>query len=144
MAVSPHPPSGCVSESVCLSCQNVRLPCGDFVSLNFIMTDNTDSSLFINTETWINPDESAPTAFIFPPAKTNRSRRDDLRCSPVSLGRFSSFDSLKNKYPISHVLICIYIISGFLQDFSELLSVRMSQYDRVLILDEFDILLTHL
>ena len=70
---------------------------------------------------------------------------NDFNGSQVLLGCFSTFESpsciLKNKLPILCVLIYrpFKLISGIIQEFSDLLSVIMLQYDRVLILGGFNV-----
>ena len=65
--------------------------------------------------------------------------------APILFSSFSTFDSLscilKNKLPISYVLVyrSPKLISGFIQEFSDLLSVIMLQYERFLILGNFNI-----
>lgn len=71
--------------------------------------------------------------------------RNNFSCSPVSLGCFSTFESLgfipKNTLPI----LCILIYrppksnSGLIQEFSDFLSVTILKYDRVLILCDISI-----
>lgn len=69
----------------------------------------------------------------------------NYKCYPVSLNGFSSFESLCFLLNGQHPVLCVLIYrppkanTGFIQEFSELLSFIMASYDRVLILGDFNI-----
>uniref|UniRef100_A0A667WJC6 Reverse transcriptase domain-containing protein n=1 Tax=Myripristis murdjan TaxID=586833 RepID=A0A667WJC6_9TELE len=153
-SISPiHPTS---STLFCLL--NVRsLRNKSFICQDFILSNNID--FFIITESWLCPDEYAPLIetcppdylFFHQPRPSGRGggvaciNKNAFKCSPVSFGCFTSFEILsfiiRNNLPFLCVLIYRppKLISGFIQDFSELLSVIMLKYDRVLILGDFNI-----
>ena len=137
---------------------NVRsLANKSFICQDFISTNKID--FFIVTESWINPDdcspliESSPPDYLFfhQPRLTGRGgglavvHRNDFSCSRLSLGQFTTFESLgfilKNRLPILCVLIYRppKFISGFIQEFSDFLSDIILKHDRVLIVGDFNI-----
>ena len=120
------------------------------------MSNNID--FFMITESWLGPHDMVSLKAATPPdfscldVPRLSSRggglaviyRNDFKCTLVDFGSFSSFEILafliKGKIP----LLCILIyrppkLPGFIDEFSELLSVIMAQYERVLCIGDYNV-----
>ena len=136
---------------------NVRsLVSKSFICRDFIEANNLD--LFFITESWLCPGDLATLNDTCPPnfLSFNHPRlsgragglaviyKENIKGTSVNFGTFSSFEIfsvlLKGKLPILFVLIYRPPkLTGFLDEFAELLSVIMPQYDRLCILGDFNI-----
>ena len=151
--MAPPSPS---DSPVTLGLLNVRSLTEKAISCqNFIMSNNVD--FFMITESWMKPEHPAPLIEALPPdfSYFNQPRltrsgglavifRNNFKCSQLSFGCFSSFESLSflinGKSPI--LIVLIYrppnYCPRFLDEFSELLSLIVPQYDRFLIVGDFN------
>ena len=119
---------------------NISTFCNDFISskkLDFIMLTETWSSL----GDYVALNEACPPGFIHVQKPRTSGRggglaviyRENLKCSPYSLGHFTSFENLTYHFMINgkKSALCVLIYrspkscSGFIQEFSDLLTVIM-------------------
>ncbi len=133
------------------SLSNKSFICQDIISSNKL-------DMFFVTETWLNTDviplvEATPPdySYLNQPRVSGRGGgvaviyRNNITCSPVSLGTFTTFELLGFVLNGKAPMLCIIVYrppsqsKAFLSEFSELLTVVMPRYDRLLILGDFNI-----
>ncbi len=149
-------------QFICTHCRiiilyyEVSLTNKSFICQGIISSNKLD--LFFVTETWLNTDiipliEATPPdyAYLHQPRLFGHGGgvaviyRNILTCSPAPFGTFSTFQFLgfvlNGKLPVLCVVVCKPPNQNktFLNEFSELLSVVMSRYDRLLILGDFHV-----
>ena len=110
-------------------------------------------------ETWLKEDEAAPLVEACPPnykfyQSTREHRKgggvavifsDQFTCNEINLGKFSSFEYLAIKVKTNHSMVFLVIYRppknspNFLPEFSTLLSTVLTNYDRIIILGDFNI-----
>ena len=155
-SVSSSPSVPIVPVILCLL--NVRaLKNKSFICQDLILSKNID--IFMITESWLGPGatasltEASPPGFSFfnIPRLSGRGGglaviyRDNLKCSLVDFGSFSTFEILSfvlnGKCPVLFVIIYRppNQSTGFLEEFSDLLSVIMARYDRITLAGDFNV-----
>ena len=155
--LKPAPPTPSATPPATMCLLNVRaLKEKGFSCQDFIMSTNVDFLMI--TESWMKPQHLAPLIEACPPDYSyfNQPRltrggglaviyRNNFKCSQLSFGSFSSFESFSFLINGKSPLLCVLIYrppnynAKFIDEFSELLSLIMPQYDRVQILGDFNL-----
>lgn len=124
---------------------------------DFIEAQKVDF-LFL-TETWLSPEDNVPLIQTTPPnfSYFNLPRpegtggglavfyKNNFKCSPISFGAFKTFEIFSFLINSKNPVLCVLIYrppkhnSGFIIEFSELLSLITQRYDNIILLGDLNV-----